>query len=155
MSTSPWIGQGKRQSSCERQEDWKTRRQEACMGDYLVWCEKHDLLRQRYNCNFQAIVIKIKFFPVVIPNVKHNNLFFQHDNATPDRMSIISHCLPENRIPTLSWSSRSPDFSPIEYTWHVLVRHVTTVEAYLLPPASLTDLKHRLITQWSLIEESE
>ena len=91
--------------------------------------------------------------PTVIPTVQGHSFVFQHDNAPPHRAAIVTQCLIGNQIPTLPWPSRSPDLSPIEHAWDVLGRRVR--DAYPLPPASLAELRLRLIAQWDLIPQDE
>ena len=93
--------------------------------------------------------------PTVIPTVQGHSFVFQHDNAPPHRAAIVTHChcLIGHQIPTLPWPSRSPDLSPIEHAWDVLGRRVR--DAYPLPPASLAELRLRLIAQWDLIPQDE
>ncbi|GFU54305.1 transposable element Tcb1 transposase [Trichonephila clavipes] len=69
---------------------------------------------------------------------------FQQDNSWPHTARMSQDFL--GPITTLSWPARSPDFSPIDYIWDHLGRHVGHL-------TSLNELEARLQQIWNEISQ--
>lgn len=92
----------------------------ANLGGYIMWEARF----VSSSVQLQAIVMpwRSNFLPVVILTIQHNNLLFQHDNA-----SDVSHCLAKNRILSHGhcgyvildpYRSEAEEINhPIEYHW--------------------------------------
>ena len=87
----------------------------------MVWgaiCGEHrsPLIRIAGNLTGQRYRDEI-LDPVAIPFVQEQprGVLFQHDNARPHTACIVQNFLAVNNVDVLSWSSRSPDVSPIDY----------------------------------------
>ncbi len=50
---------------------------------------------------------------------------FQQDNATPLTAAITTAWLRSRRVRVLNWSACSPDLSPIENIWHIIIQKMS------------------------------
>ena len=87
----------------------------------------------------------------LLPSVKKFNLgpdfFFMHDNDPKHTSALIKAWLKEQKIPTLSWPSSSPDLNPIEHLWDELERRVKKHQL-----KNIQQLQVLLKDEWNQIE---
>ncbi|GFW17099.1 transposable element Tcb1 transposase [Trichonephila clavipes] len=60
---------------------------------------------------------------------------FQQDNAWPHLVHIVQRLFVNHQIELLPWLARSPDLSPIENMWSLVVQRLTQIT----PPAATPD----------------
>ena len=87
----------------------------------------------------------------LLPSIKKFNLepefFFMHDNDPKHTSALIKDWLKEQKIPTLSWPSSSPDLNPIEHLWDELERRVKKHQL-----KNIRQLQILLKDEWNQIE---
>ncbi|GFX75356.1 transposable element Tc1 transposase [Trichonephila clavipes] len=75
---------------------------------------------------------------------------FQQDTARPHVARIIQRFFGNHEIELLPWPTRSPDLSPIENTWSMVVQQLTQIT----PPAATPDqLWQRVEAAWSTVSQ--
>lgn len=75
---------------------------------------------------------------------------FQQDGAACHTAKKVKQWLLENEIPVLSWTSSSPDLSPIETLWHIMKKRLRAHPARTLP-----DLRSRIQDIWDSFTTDE
>jgi hypothetical protein len=74
-----------------------------------------------------------------------DNFIFQHDNARPHSVRIVSEYLDEVGIASMQWLARNQDHEPIENVLDMMRRRVRALQP---PPATLGELGKHLIAIW-------
>ena len=69
---------------------------------------------------------------------------FQDNNARPHGASIVDDFLQQETILRMEWQAESSDFSPAEYFWVALGRHLAALN---LPPQILAELNPLIALQ--------
>lgn len=77
-----------------------------------------------------------------------DNFWFQQDNCSFHTSKVTRKYFKDNNIRLFQWPSRSPDLSPIENVWGILVRYVYGGGRQF---NTITDLKQTLIEEWEKI----
>ncbi|GFW10364.1 transposable element Tcb1 transposase [Trichonephila clavipes] len=77
-------------------------------------------------------------------------VIFQQDNARPHVARIVQMFFFNHQIKLLSWSSCSPDFSPIENMWSMVAQRLTQITTSAATPDQL--LQH-VETTWSAVPQ--
>ncbi|UYV65747.1 hypothetical protein LAZ67_3005315 [Cordylochernes scorpioides] len=72
-----------------------------------------------YFCHYISEVLE----PVVLPYLQGlPTTIFQQDNARPHMARIVLRFFVNRQIELLPWPARSPDLSPIENMWSMVVQ---------------------------------
>ncbi len=71
---------------------------------------------------------------------------FQQDNATPLTAAITTAWLRSRRVRVLNWSACSPDLSPIENIWHIIIQKICQRW-----PRTLQQLETYIRQEWNQI----
>jgi hypothetical protein len=71
-----------------------------------------------------------------------DNFIFQHDNARPHSVRIVSEYLDEVGIASMQWPARSQDINPIENVWDMMGRRLQAPQP---SPAKLGELGEQII----------
>lgn len=77
-----------------------------------------------------------------------DNFWFQQDNCSFHTSKVTRKYFKDNNIRLFQWPSRSPDLSPIENVWGILVRYVYGGGRQF---NTITDLKQILLEEWEKI----
>ena len=75
----------------------------------------------RLNSNGYQQVLQEHLLPYLKKFPSANHIFMQ-DNAAIHASRSTANWLKENNVKTLQWLSRSPDITPIENIWGIIVR---------------------------------
>jgi hypothetical protein len=77
-----------------------------------------------------------------------DNFIFQHDNARPHSVRIVSEYSDEVGIASMQRPARSQDLNPIENVWDMMRRRVRALQP---PPATLGEFGEQIIiTIWAI-----
>ncbi|GFV18054.1 transposable element Tcb1 transposase [Trichonephila clavipes] len=89
--------------------------------------------------------------PVVLPNLQNlATAIFQQDNARAHVARIVQRFFVNHQIELLPWPARSPDLSPIENMWSMVVQLLTQIT----PQAATPDhLWQRVEASWSAVPQ--
>ncbi|GFW15157.1 transposable element Tcb1 transposase [Trichonephila clavipes] len=89
--------------------------------------------------------------PVVLPYLQGlTTAIFQQDNARPHVARVVQRFFVSHQIELLPWPARSPDLSPIENMWSMVVQRLTQIT----PPAATPDqLWQRVEAPWSAVPQ--
>ncbi|GFW47269.1 transposable element Tcb1 transposase [Trichonephila clavipes] len=75
---------------------------------------------------------------------------FQQDKTQPHVICIVQRFFVNHQIELLPWPARSPDLSPIENIWSMVVQRLTQIT----PPAATADqLLQRVEAAWSAVPQ--
>jgi transposase/transposase-like protein len=89
------------------------------------WCEERYLTLVHVNGTLTAQMYCDEILQHhVVHFVQKNGRLFQHDNARSHTAKLTTAYLQNHNNPVLPWSSKSPDFKPIEHLWDALDRRV-------------------------------
>ena len=107
---------------------------------------RSSLLCIKGNLNSNRYIREI-LQPEVLPLLQATpHAIFQQDNVRPHVARIVQAFFQRQKVSLLPWPSRSPDISPIEYVWDMVVRRLV----HQGPPAPTLDiLWTRIQTAWS------
>ncbi|GFW57862.1 transposable element Tcb1 transposase [Trichonephila clavipes] len=104
-----------------------------CSG--IGYSSRTPLVRIAGTLNSQRYMSEV-LEPVVLPYVQDlETAIFQQDNERPHVTSIIQRFFVIHQIELLPWPACSPDLSPIENIWCMVVRRLTMIT----PPAATPD----------------
>ncbi|GFX89461.1 transposable element Tcb1 transposase [Trichonephila clavipes] len=89
--------------------------------------------------------------PVVLPYLQGlATAIFQKDNARPHVARIVQRFFVHRQIELLPWPARSPELSPLENMWSMVVQRLTQIT----PPAATPDqLWQRVEAAWSAVPQ--
>ena len=83
------------------------------------------------------------------PNLEHT---FQQDNASVHISASTRRWFEAKNLPILKWPAKSPDLSPIENVWSILVRRVYQNGRQF---DNVSDLKKAISQEWAQINQIE
>ena len=72
------------------------------------------------------------------------------DNACAHRARITNRYLEQAAIVRLDWPARSPDLNPIEHTWDMLQKAISSRQ---VQPATARELREALIEEWAQLPQ--
>ena len=72
------------------------------------------------------------------------------DNARAHRARITNRYLEQAAIVRLDWLARSPDLNPIEHTWDMLQKAISSRQ---VQPATVRELREALIEEWAQLPQ--
>jgi hypothetical protein len=81
-----------------------------------------------------------------------DNFVFQHHNARPHSVRIMSEYLDEVGIASIQWPARSQDINPMENVWDMMGRRLQAPQP---PPARLGELGEQIIAIWDNQDQAD
>ncbi|GFV45896.1 transposable element Tcb1 transposase [Trichonephila clavipes] len=121
----------------------------------MVWggigYHSHTLLvRMAGTLNSQRYISKV-LEPVVLPYLQGlTTAIFQQDNARPLMARIFQRFFVNHQIDLLPWPAHSPDLSPIENMWSMVVQRLTQITP---APATPDQHRQRVEVAWSAVPQ--
>ncbi|GBN61939.1 Transposable element Tc1 transposase, partial [Araneus ventricosus] len=97
------------------------------------------------------LYVSLVIQPVVLPFMNSiQGGVFQQDNARPHTTVVTQHAL--QSVDMVPWPTRSPDLSPIEHVWNIIVRQLQRHPQPALTVPVLTDQVQQL---WNSISKTD
>lgn len=108
-------------------------------------------VRGRMNSECYQVILENFLLPFLDrwPHLEHT---FQQDNASVHVSATSRQWFESHNIPTLPWPAKSPDLSPIENVWAMLVRGVYRDGRQF---ENVSDLKKAISEEWERLDQNK
>ncbi len=81
---------------------------------------------RHYECLKVYKSFRATYAPLQTTSISGRPCVFQQDNAKPHSATIPTAWLHSRRVWVLNWPACSPDLSPIENIWHIIIQKNTS-----------------------------